>query len=162
MLYFGYGANTNHRQMAARCPGARFLGQALLPDHRLLFRGVADVTEAIGQHVQGALWDVTPEHLSALDRFEGYPTLYIRTNLRIIPTRLDVPHRAIIYRMQPGYRPSLPSKSYLETLIEGYLDCGLSREQLEAACQFSASSDAAQGYASKQWARPQHQTERLH
>lgn len=151
MLYFGYGANTNHRQMAGRCPGARFLGRVRLPDHRLLFRGVADVIEEPGQSVHGALWDIASEHLKALDRFEGYPTLYTRAKLGILQPGSIKPRQAIVYWMQPGYQPSLPPESYLQTLIEGYLDCGLPREQLEAACRFSAGSGMKQGYSSKRW-----------
>ena len=42
-LYFAYGSNLNLTQMANRCPQAKQLGSAYLPNWRLVFRGVADI-----------------------------------------------------------------------------------------------------------------------
>jgi hypothetical protein len=37
MLYFAYGSNMDPAQLAQRCPSARFIAVAKLPDHRLAF-----------------------------------------------------------------------------------------------------------------------------
>ena len=42
MYYLAYGMNTNRDAMAARCPNAKPMGGFYLPNHRLIFRGVAD------------------------------------------------------------------------------------------------------------------------
>ena len=42
-LYLAYGMNTNIDQMASRCPGSVSIGRVDIPDHRLVFRGVADI-----------------------------------------------------------------------------------------------------------------------
>jgi hypothetical protein len=42
MLYLAYGMNTNIDQMASRCPGSVSVGRVDIPDHRLVFRGVAE------------------------------------------------------------------------------------------------------------------------
>ena len=42
MYYLAYGMNTSRDAMAVRCPNAKPLGGFYLPNHRLIFRGVAD------------------------------------------------------------------------------------------------------------------------
>jgi hypothetical protein len=37
VLYFAYGSNMNWEQMKTRCPSARFVAVALLPDYKLAF-----------------------------------------------------------------------------------------------------------------------------
>ena len=44
MLYFAYGSNMDPVGMRGRCPGARAVGVARLPAHRLIF--VADRPDA--------------------------------------------------------------------------------------------------------------------
>lgn len=38
-LYLAYGSNLNLEQMAYRCPTAKPVGQVVLKDYQLLFRG---------------------------------------------------------------------------------------------------------------------------
>lgn len=140
-LYFAYGANTNHSAMACRCPGAEFLGTGHNFGHRLVFRGVADIEEHPHGIVAGALWRISDDHLAELDRFEGYPKLYLRKPLHV---RITTPMQslgpdvtAIVYQMtkrnQHSIRPAFPM--YLETLAEGYADCFLPKNQLVSATQ---------------------------
>src|SRR5918995_5170968 len=81
MLYFAYGSNMNWAQMKARCPSARFVGVALLRDHRLAFTrksvnrgcGVADVVSEAGARVWGgAVFEVSDLDIGKLDVSEGY------------------------------------------------------------------------------------------
>ena len=159
MLYLAYGANTHRGSMAYRCPEAEFIGTARLANHALAFRGVADVRPAKGQAVHVALWDITDNDLAALDRFEGYPRLYTRRQAAfevltlhrrvVLPTRA----RAWVYQMTKGYGLSAPSWSYLETLKEGYADCGLPADQLaDALADLPVTRRSADGYRSQQWA----------
>ena len=159
VLYLAYGANTHRGAMAHRCPGAEFLGTASLDNYALAFRGVADVRPAKGQAVHLALWEITANDLAALDRFEGYPRLYTRKQVAfetltllhhaVLPTN---PH-AWIYLMTKGYGLAPPSWSYLETLREGYADCGLPAEQLtDALADIPLRRPVADGYRSQQWA----------
>ena len=77
--YFAFGSNMDEEQMAHRCPGARPLAFATLPQHRLVFRGpsrnrgggVASVDPYDGQEVHGVVWEVTEPDLLTLDRLEG-------------------------------------------------------------------------------------------
>ena len=139
-LYFGYGANTNHDSMDVRCPTAEYLGKAKLPGYKLVFRGVADVVPHKGSRVVGALWRLKPNDLAALDRFEGYPRLYTRGELRVVlPDGSTV--NAITYWMVAAHRRiSPPNESYWNCLKNGYANCALPTVQLYKALEYSLKS----------------------
>jgi gamma-glutamylcyclotransferase (GGCT)/AIG2-like uncharacterized protein YtfP len=129
-IYAAYGSNLNHGQMSVRCPKAIFLGTARLRNHRLVFRGVADIEPAIGCSVPLGLWHITKDCLMALDRYEGYPHLYGRRDFQVDADDMDV--TAMIYFMNAqGY--SAPSYSYHQSIADGYRDCGLKIEELRVA-----------------------------
>ena len=80
-LYIAYGSNLNLRQMAGRCPNARPVGTAML--------GLSSHSEE-WRHwkVEGAaapvgIWRITKDCEKALDRYEGYPSLYRKEYLEI-------------------------------------------------------------------------------
>ena len=75
-FYFAYGSNMNQDQMELRSPKAKPYGLILLPDHQLVFRGVADIEESKGSDIPIALWEITAKDEAALDAYEGYPWLY--------------------------------------------------------------------------------------
>jgi gamma-glutamylcyclotransferase (GGCT)/AIG2-like uncharacterized protein YtfP len=136
--------------MDHRCPGARYGGCATLPDYELIFRGVADLRPAPGRAVQGAIWDLDETHLLALDRFEGYPTLYGRELVTVQHEGRRV--SAVVYLMQPGRRVAPPTASYLDTLAAGYAACQLPMEQLQAGViRTYAEHDGETAYSSRQW-----------
>ncbi len=72
-FYFAYGSNLSFAQMAQRCPGATPVGKALLTGWRYLIyeRGYANIVPDAAGEVWGGVWEVTAEHLLALDYFEG-------------------------------------------------------------------------------------------
>ena len=121
-LYFAYGANLNLDGMAYRCPGFKPISPAVLPDYRFVFKGVADVEPAPGEDVYGALYLLTPDHMKALDRFEGYPNLYIKKEALVrVLDGLSPQHftTAAIYIMRNGDRYAEPSKQYLDIILTG-------------------------------------------
>lgn len=125
-LYFAYGSNLSQAQMGVRCPMAKGVGVAVLEGHRLSFTafsrgwggGVADVVEAMGHEVWGFLYELTPEDLSALDAYEGYPHLYNRRLLHVIP---EVNHAAVeawVYFVVNKQDFVTPAAKYLTVLVE--------------------------------------------
>lgn len=130
-LYLAYGANTNFENMAARCPEARYVGNITLPGHRLVFRGVADVTAAKGKSVACALWAISPKDEESLDRFEGYPNLYLKRYFNIF--LLGRRHRVMMYVMRTRRYEAQPSERYEATLRKGYADCGMDAAQIDQA-----------------------------
>lgn len=133
-LYLAYGANTNRDHMSVRCPGARYIANIRVPDHQLVFRGVADIVPARGRETVCALWLITPECEEALDSFEGFPYGYTKKYITIpIDGRR---HRGMLYVMtaeRRGRGQHWPPKSYEECLREGYADCGMNGEQIDEA-----------------------------
>ena len=51
MLYLAYGSNLNIKQMKIRCPYAKPCGTFYMPNYRLVFRRVADITKSEGDKV---------------------------------------------------------------------------------------------------------------
>ena len=127
MIYAAYGSNLNHDQMSFRCPLARFIGTAKLLDHRLVFRGVADVEQHLGSYVAIGLWEISKACIGALDKYEGYPHLYTRSMVEVETKKGNM--NAIIYYMNAGdYQP--PMRVYLNSICYGYKDCGLPLSKL--------------------------------
>jgi len=135
-MYFAYGSNLSQAQMSIRCPMAKGLGVAVLGSHRLSFTafsrgwdgGVADVVEAMGHEVWGFLYELTPEDLSALDVYEGYPHLYNRRLVHVVP---EVNHAAVeawVYFVVNKQGFVTPSAKYLAVLVECSKEMGFPRE----------------------------------
>ena len=80
MLYFAYGSNMNWNQMRERCPSSRFVGIAVLRDHKLAFTresvnrgcGVADVVAEDGAQVWGVAYEIADLDVGKLDASEGF------------------------------------------------------------------------------------------
>jgi gamma-glutamylcyclotransferase len=80
MLTFAYGSNMNWDQMRERCPSSRFVGIAVLSDHRLAFTrksikrgcGVADVVAEDGARVWGVVYEIADLDVGTLDASEGF------------------------------------------------------------------------------------------
>lgn len=132
--YFAYGMNTNLDSMARRCPTARSLGMAILPNHEFRFARHADVLDNPEMDTYGVLWDITRNDLRSLDALEGYPYYYdrkvveVRHNGRIV--------RALTYYMQPGAQDALPADSYYNMVKQGYLEHNVPVAQLDEAVAF--------------------------
>jgi gamma-glutamylcyclotransferase (GGCT)/AIG2-like uncharacterized protein YtfP len=127
-LYFAYGFNTQRSGMARRCPDARSLGAAKLPDYSFRFAHHADITPFRDSTVDGVLWEVTPECIASLDRVEGYPHYYDRKTVDVIHD--NCVKQAWVYMMQPGSFETAPSDGYLDQLIDGYQEHGVSHVQI--------------------------------
>lgn len=135
MLYVSYGMNSNVNQMTNRCPQAISLGHIVVPDHRLVFRGVADAVYSVGDTLQCVLWDITDECEAALDILEGYPYFYDKKKVKV--QFMNVSEEAMMYYMLADYSIGNPSSSYLRLLEEGYSDHGLDLRQIYQAEGFN-------------------------
>lgn len=143
-LYFAYGANLNKKDMAHRCPGAKPIGAATLKDHRLTFRGVADIEAAPGETVHGAVWVIDDQHLARLDRFEGCPNFYTREWVEV--TTANHPYateqekhipgttlKCLVYTMVGKDHTNPPTTPYFNAIAEGYTDFNLPHSALTQA-----------------------------
>ena len=119
MKYFAYGSNTNIEQMIRRCPSAEPIAAARARGWRLAFRGVADIVPAKGQVAHGVLWELDAAAERSLDRFEGFPHLYVKVRIPVMLADGTVV-QAMAYVMRVKTPESPPNEGYLHTIAEGF------------------------------------------
>lgn len=133
MLYFAYGSNMNWLQMQDRCPSARFLHRALLPDYKLAFTrksikrgcGVADVVSARGQNAWGVVYQISNLDVENLDRSEGFRSgreensYWRRECLVLLEGDEHRPQRVFTYFGDPQWKPPRPNAEYKELILSG-------------------------------------------
>lgn len=139
-LYIAYGSNLNLEQMAYRCPTAKAVGVSELKDYRLLFRGshagaVATVESFKGGSVPVLVWEVTPADEDSLDRYEGWPFLYRKEEIKIKLNGKNI--KVFVYIMNDGRPLGQPSSYYYTTIMEGYKDAGFDMDILRQAAKDS-------------------------
>jgi hypothetical protein len=155
LLYLGYGANTNRAHMKQRCPTARYIGNAELIDHRLTFRGVADVIPAPGRNVVCALWEIMPKDEASLDVFEGVSSgMYVKRYADLTFGDDGETRPALYYTMQPTRRDThAPPKSYERTLREGYAQCEMPAGQIDEAIRHASNGPRVERRYAGKWAQ---------
>tara|TARA_B100000315_G_scaffold145541_1_gene134465 strand:- start:4347 stop:4808 length:462 start_codon:yes stop_codon:yes gene_type:complete len=135
MLYFAYGSNMDPQQMRRRCPGYRFVGIAMLADHKLAFSrrsprrrcGVADVIPSPGDEVWGVLYHIiSRREVLALDKAEGFKmgrkrvNGYDRERRKVwSPCSPHKPLTASLYIARQHLNPPPPSEHYLRLMLSG-------------------------------------------
>ena len=135
-LYIAYGSNLNLEQMTRRCPTAEVVGKTYLYNYRLMFRGgstaVATVEKQDGSKVPVLVWRLKPDDEHSLDIYEGYPHLYRKETLRVTVNGKRI--KAMIYIMNESQYPyGTPSRSYFETIRQGYESAGFDDKILRRA-----------------------------
>lgn len=129
--YLAYGSNLNVRQMRSRCPEARIVGTAVIPDYRLMFKGSQSgcyltIEPALGHSVPVGVWEVSEWDEACLDIYEGYPRFYYKKELRLPITGIRSgkvrTRTAFVYIMQEDRHLGLPTAQYLQTCLIGYTD----------------------------------------
>lgn len=126
MLYFAYGSNMDWDQMKSRCPSSRFVGLAVLRDHRLAFTrysknrkcGVADAVPDEGKMVWGVVYEIDDRGVGPLDAAEGYrpgrhKNAYVRKECHVfVWGDENQPLAAAVYFGEPQDAPPPPNQQY--------------------------------------------------
>jgi len=131
MIYFAYGSNIEYGQMKHRCPDSHIIGVATLHGYQLAFRGPLDIEENRRAQTPGILYHISEDDLDNLDAREGYPTCYTRKMIHVSFKGGIV--EAMTYYMTDERKKSarlIPSKVYVDTVHEGYLQQNLSAAPL--------------------------------
>jgi len=124
MLYFAFGSNLNQKQMKRRCRDSKYIGCYSLKNYKLVFRnyflggGVADVEKKKNSSVLGAIYKISKKDERELDIYEDFPKTYIKRYFRLLGKKV------MFYYMPKKTKHILPSKRYLNLIIQGYKDCG--------------------------------------
>lgn len=139
--YAAYGSNLDLHQMKRRCPTARRLAVGFVEDWTMVFchmdgQAYATIRPAKEDHVPVLLWKIDDEAEKALDIYEAYPQLYYKAEL---PVRFADGScvSAMIYIMNPGSQPGIPSSRYIKSIYQGYLDNKLEPDCLARYCRRS-------------------------
>ena len=131
--YFAYGANCNINAMATRCPAAESLGGAVLRQHSLVFKNVADILVGKGA-VQGVLWAISSSCELSLDQHEGFPHLYQKKHVTIDRRgRSQKAVQAMTYYLRQDLPFHPPGRTYFNQIKQGYQDFNLDLELLYEA-----------------------------
>jgi len=140
MKYLAYGANMDEAIMYSRCRDAVLLDTGVMPDYRLMFKGeepnaYATIEPWKGYSVPYVLWEISNDDLLALDRFEGYPTHYLRYWGDV---EFDGKSVEVIYYAKPDELPiGQPMTHYVEVLQAAYERFGFDMNILDEALRFS-------------------------
>jgi hypothetical protein len=120
--------------MAERCPEFRTIGVARVMNYRLCFPrfsrerqcATASIEPADGGAVWGVLYDIPTNDLPVLNYHEGYdPSVPVARNERILRevTALRIGGsdsvKAMAYFAVPDGTDALPSRAYLQSIIDG-------------------------------------------
>lgn len=146
--YAAYGSNLNILQMRYRCPSAKVIGTAEISDYRLLFKGsktgaYLTIEKQKGSVVPVGIWEVSAADERSLDRYEGFPNFYYKTEMSLdikgIRTGKIRRRKCFVYIMHEERELALPSRSYVRTCIEGYFNFDFNTKYLKQAIQDSRS-----------------------
>lgn len=140
--YFAYGSNMNLGQMAFRCPAAVVVENVHVEGYHLAFcgrpsgNGVATILPEEGSHVDGVLWKITKECERNLDYYEGYPHLYGKETITV-KNAAGKERDVTVYTINEPYKsqPSVPSSVYLEGILEGCRENGISEKTVREAAE---------------------------
>ncbi len=133
MLYFAYGSNLNHQQMAKRCNGAKFVKKHILRCYKLCFShktnqsiyGHANIVKNKKSKVYGVIWNINKKDEKELDWYEGVDYNYYQKDYFTLNKK-----KVLVY-VQKNYYQKKPNSTYLHTIIEGYKDCFLDLNNLK-------------------------------
>lgn len=133
LWYFTYGSNMNKDDLDRWCkkkghPQITLASsaKATLLNYKLSFThysrcrqsGVADVVFCEGDAVEGVLCRIAESDLKRIDEKEGAPHVYKRKNVNVVLENGTTQH-AITYEVRQKVGPFLPSRQYMNIIIEG-------------------------------------------
>jgi len=115
--------------MKERCPDSKPLFTATLPNYKLVFEGwsrqwrggKANIRLFRGEKVRGAVYEVTDQCLSRLDRFESP---YKRIKVNVFDEDGEA-HEVIAYSITTREEETKPSQEYLTVIQQGFKDWNL-------------------------------------
>ena len=149
-LYLAYGSNLNVFQMRRRCPGAKMVGTATIPDYQLLFKGSGSgayltIEKKPGSSVPVGVWSVTAHDEMELDVYEGFPNFYYKAEMTVevkgIKSGKKRSRKAFVYIMREERELGTPSQFYVDVCKAGYETFGFDPEFLREAIKASVTKE---------------------
>ena len=129
--YFAYASNMNRTQVEQRAGAAAEEKVARLDNYELNFdkvtrggTGSANIVPAEGQTVWGVLYRLSEAQLRTLDRFEGVPEHYRRSEVNVIDAEGNKVG-AQVYLARKIRKGLKPDRHYLARILQGAEEHGL-------------------------------------
>ena len=128
MKYIAYGSNMVQSQMALRCPCAKLIGTGYIHKSRLEFylHATVESTRSEIDKVPVAVWEINKQDELFLDRYEGFPSYYIKRRQRVYMAD-GSQIMGMIYIMKM-IRISPPTHSYYKGILDAYHKLGFSSQ----------------------------------
>jgi hypothetical protein len=148
MFYFAYGSNLNWPQMQRRCPSARYVCTASLPDYRFAIArhsrlrncGTANIYVQAGSTVWGVVYDVSDSDMAAMDAYEdGYSRLQVTV---MTSGTHAAPLNVVAYIAPRESGVPLPNAEYKRLMLEGARHWQLPAEYCSMLSQVEAATAA--------------------
>ncbi|MCH3958038.1 MAG: gamma-glutamylcyclotransferase [Selenomonas sp.] len=122
-IYVAYGSNMDLAQMAHRCPQAELLGQGMMKDWQLLFKGsqtgsYATVERRRGYTVPVLLWQISKADENRLDVYEGFPDFYYKKTVKVETEHGST--KGMVYIMHEERKLGSPTARYYDVLERAY------------------------------------------
>lgn len=123
--YFAYASNMSRPQVEQRAGPPAEEKIARLDNYELNFdklarggTGTANIVPAEGQVVYGVLYRITEQQVKALDRFEGVPEHYRRSQITVVD---EQGHKvsAQVYLARKVRKGLKPDRLYLQRILQG-------------------------------------------
>jgi hypothetical protein len=139
LFYVSYGRNMCEEIMRQRCRRAAKIGKWGIARAKLIFRDVADITDAESgrDFVPAGLWWISDECEGRLDSFEGQGYCKLYWPERTIDGRTG---QIMTYQMITGRGVRPPEQEYYDAIVQGYKDFGhgeKARKILDAAVEWA-------------------------
>lgn len=139
-VYVAYGSNLDIGMMERRCPDAEVVGTGILHGWELEFRDYANIREDEKKSTPVLVWAVSASDEKALDRYEAFPELYRKEDVRFSVWDEDgneLQGEGMAYVMNFKGGPREPSPLYYAIIEKAYRDLGLPLHVLKDALKRS-------------------------
>ncbi len=117
MYYFAYGTNLNCRIFFKKFKKAIKIKRYTLKNYELVFQSkyrVPDIHWKNKAKVQGVIYKIDKEIEKKLDKYEDYPSLYIKRYFNLNNKKI------MYYSIKKKTSKVKPHHYYLKVIIEGY------------------------------------------
>jgi gamma-glutamylcyclotransferase (GGCT)/AIG2-like uncharacterized protein YtfP len=112
--------------MKSRCPQSRKIGASVLREYQLLFRshngrcGYLTIEKSAGSVVPIAIYEVSENDITRLDRYEGvHNNLYRKEEIELSFNNANI--TGLVYIMNKNV-PLLPEDKYFVKVMQGYVE----------------------------------------
>ena len=139
MYYFGYGSSLRAGSVTDILPSAKFVMKGYLPNYEVQWRewsekyggGISCINEAPGEIVQGAIYECNEDEIEKLDYVPGVYVPKYKRETFVVLGEDGKWHSVELYRLWELKGPFPPSRKYVEGMLEGAKQIGLSPDYVE-------------------------------